>query len=183
MTWSIYIAPDGATAEAGTLHATIEDEVAAEVRDAVLAIIARPVFERRDQAERLLAAATAESYVQPAPAGPQETTPRPRARRAAMRVWDVTQSAVLDTLTRCEERGEGALHVEALVASVNARRRERGEYPVSASTVREACRKLVLEGKARRSDRCPRPGLRRRAYYTLSPCKPTVIVAGEGVRT
>jgi hypothetical protein len=53
MTWMLHLTKVEDLPTEGNLSLTVGDEVAAEISDAVLRIVARPIFEREEQARRL----------------------------------------------------------------------------------------------------------------------------------
>ena len=173
MTWLINLIKVTEEPVDGNFTMSVGDEVADEVRSAVLAIIARPVFEREEQTKRLFEMAVAaeqqaeeaiaevrhEDWTEAAgPIEPQKpakrATGRPRAKRGARRAWDVTRSDLLNIMVKARR----PLTTADLSESVNARRVERGALRISTSTVRSTLIMLEREGQTKRQNEPGRGG-------------------------
>lgn len=190
MTWTIHLTPNDQDS-LGALVACVEDEVAREIRDTVLSIIARPVFERAEQAHKMTTALESaigglagivneevarERVKRPKPAA----KPKPRGRRVCQATAR-TEGDLLNILRLAKEHGAPAMDLNALEASVNARRVERGDQTVCTNSVRRAARKLAEAGKLQVAAE-PRGQAVHRQVYWLADKRETVIIAGEGVR-
>jgi hypothetical protein len=176
----------------GTLGAIVSDEEAVEIRDTLLSIIARPVFERQEQARKMAAALEStiarERLTIATPSAP--LTPEPEAMgpkfkggyRKAARSFEPTKCDLLNILTHSAKRGVAGLDTAALLASVNARRTERGELPVSRTLIHDVLADLYTGGKVERQE-APKGRAARRLLYSLAASDETTVVAGEGVRS
>jgi len=159
MTWTLALYQDTTDGHqaVGSMALNIQDEEVPEYRDAILRILARPVFEREEQTKRLFEMAmerdqAAEAAIEAArhedwTEEPKADTKPHRAKRGAFRAWDVTRDDLLNIMRHVHERHGAGLDAKALTQSVNARRVERGELPISVSSVRSTANLLVDQGR------------------------------------
>lgn len=175
MTWTVSLGQ--ADYKPGDLTANVSDEEAAEIRDAILSIIARPVFERAEQAQKMRAAMEST----PTPRLPKRKPAKgPKYHRVAS-AKAANRSDLLNIIARVESKGAPAMDLKALTASVNARRHERGDLPVTASSVRDAL--AALEGDKLEAVPEPRGKAANRRVWRMLQHTETCVEAGIGVRS